>query len=160
MARVFCDEHRIIIWKCLFCVVVPVVFVNEPKLAIIEFAKMVWRAKVKPPAMIVFVCWDFPLWRRWHWGRLRPRFLFGKAMFGWRRWRQQLSCIGFRSSRFAASAMLACPFVESQRPCWDAWFLSLLESHVTKIIESNDIHPDHQMHSPSLTKLETLFRDN
>ena len=33
---------------------VPVVFVNVPKLAIIEFAKVVWQAKVKPPAMIVF----------------------------------------------------------------------------------------------------------
>ena len=100
LARVFCDEHRIILWKCLFCVVVPVVFVNVPKLAIIEFAQMVWQAKVKPPAMIVFVCWDFPgCRRRWRWGCLRPRFLFWKALFGWRRWRQNLSCLSFRSSR-------------------------------------------------------------
>ena len=53
--------------------------------------------------------------------------------------------------------MLACSLVESQRPCWDAWFLILLESHVTKIIESTDIHPDHQMNSPSLTKLKHTF---
>ena len=93
-------------------------------------------------------------------GVLGQGFCFGKPCLGGGGGGRICLALVFEVVAFAASAMLACPSVESQRPFWGAWFLISLESHVTKMIESTDIHPDHQMHSPSLTKLETHFRDN